>query len=55
MEMLEKLLIEAALRDHLGRVAAVAEALKLPRKTLYDKLKRHGIELSSYRNVEDLE
>lgn len=53
MEMVEKLLIEASLRDHLGRVTAVAEALKLPRKTLYDKLKRHQIDPSSFRNPHD--
>jgi len=53
MEMVEKLLIEAALRDHFGRVAAVAEALKLPRKTLYDKLKRHQIDPGDFRNSDD--
>ncbi len=49
MEMVEKLLIEAALTDNFGRVAAVAETLKIPRKTLYDKLKRHNIDPSDFR------
>lgn len=49
METVEKLLIEAALRDHLGRVTAVADALRLPRKTLYDKLKRHQIDPADFR------
>ncbi|MSU90938.1 response regulator [Rhodobacteraceae bacterium 2CG4] len=49
MEAVEKHLIEAALRTHRGRVQAVAEALQLPRKTLYDKFKRHGIDPAAYR------
>lgn len=50
MDTVEKLLIEAALRDHMGRVVAVAEALELPRKTLYDKLKRHEIDPARFRS-----
>ncbi len=53
MEMVEKLLIEASLRDNLGRVAGVAEALKLPKKTLYDKLKRHQIEPGRFRKPDE--
>ena len=49
MDTVEKLLIEAALSDHQGRVVAVAEALDLPRKTLYDKLKRHQIDPAQFR------
>lgn len=49
MDMVEKLLIEEALRDHGGRVVNVAEILGMPRKTLYDKLKRHGIEPVEFR------
>jgi two-component system C4-dicarboxylate transport response regulator DctD len=39
----EASVIRAALRDHDGNVRRVLEALQLPRKTFYDKLKRHGI------------
>lgn len=49
MDMVEKLLIEDALREHGGRVVHVAQALGMPRKTLYDKLKRHGIEPADFR------
>ena len=35
--------IRAALRDYDGDLRRVLEALQLPRKTFYDKLKRHGI------------
>lgn len=49
MEVVEKHLIEAALAEHRGHVSAVAEALHLPRKTLYDKFKRHCIDPSTYR------
>ncbi len=51
MEMVEKLLIEAELTHHGGRVAAVAEALGLPRKTLYDKLKRHHLDPAEFRDI----
>lgn len=41
------------LRDTLqacaGDIAAVLERLRLPRKTLYDKLARHGLRASDYR------
>lgn len=53
MDMVEKLLIEAALRDHDGRVVNVAETLGLPRKTLYDKLKRHAIDPAEFRTSGD--
>lgn len=49
MDMVEKLLIEDMLQHHGGRVARVAEVLLVPRKTLYDKLKRHGIDPSTFR------
>jgi hypothetical protein len=31
----------------------VAEALEIPRKTLYDKLNRHGIDPRAYRGAAD--
>lgn len=49
MVMVERLLIEGALADHGGRVALAAATLGLPRKTLYDKIKRHGIEPGDFR------
>jgi two-component system C4-dicarboxylate transport response regulator DctD len=44
----EASVIRAALRDHDGDLRAVLEALQLPRKTFYDKLKRHGISRADY-------
>jgi two-component system C4-dicarboxylate transport response regulator DctD len=38
-----------ALADHDGRVGAAIAALGLPRKTFYDKLKRHGIDPARWR------
>lgn len=52
MDVVEKHLIEAALAEHRGHVSAVAEALQLPRKTLYDKFKRHGIDPATHRKGE---
>ncbi|WP_101069121.1 sigma-54-dependent transcriptional regulator [Roseovarius salinarum] len=43
MARVERALLVAALGRHQGRAAEAARALKLPRKTLYDKLARHGI------------
>ncbi|MBM3117658.1 sigma-54-dependent transcriptional regulator [Jeongeupia naejangsanensis] len=45
----EKRIIEGALRDTGGQVTRAAEALGLPRKTLYDKLARHGIDPDAFR------
>lgn len=41
--------IEAALRRHRGRVADVVAELRIPRKTLYDKLARHELVPSDFR------
>ncbi len=51
MEMVEMLLIESALTDHHGKVVDVAHALGLPRKTLYDKLTRHGLNAADFRRL----
>jgi len=45
----ERSLLIDALRRHKGAATATAEALKLPRKTFYDKLARHGIRAEDYR------
>ena len=49
VEAFERRVIIAALKSASGKVAAAAEALKLPRKTLYDKLARHGLDGREYR------
>jgi len=41
--------LRQALDDHDGRVGAAIESLRLPRKTFYDKLKRHGIDPAAWR------
>ncbi len=46
----ERALIIAALQRTGGNVVATAEALHTPRKTLYDKLTRHGIVPEHYRH-----
>ncbi|MBZ9738976.1 MULTISPECIES: sigma-54-dependent transcriptional regulator [unclassified Mesorhizobium] len=45
----EARLIRDALRDHGGDVRGAIEALGVPRKTFYDKLKRYGIAASDFR------
>ncbi len=49
VELFEKSLIDQALAHHRGRVTEVAEGLGLPRKTLYDKLKKYGLRAEDYR------
>ncbi len=46
----ESQLILEALECWGGDVVAVARSLKLPRKTLYDKLQRHGLRPADFRN-----
>ena len=41
--------IERALKEHKGRPVAVAQALGIAKKTLYDKLHRHALSIDSYR------
>ncbi len=49
MAQVERSLLAEALRKHQGRAAAAAEALKLPRKTMYDKLAKYGLKPESFR------
>ena len=42
-------LLIAALGRQNGRASEAAKALKLPRKTFYDKLARYGIRPEDYR------
>ncbi len=44
--------IRAALRAHQGNAAAAMAALGLPKKTFYDKLKRHGIQRAEFGPVD---
>ncbi|WP_136247035.1 sigma-54-dependent transcriptional regulator [Halomonas borealis] len=49
VELFEKSLISQALARHQGRVSEACAALDVPRKTLYDKLKKHGLKAEDYR------
>lgn len=49
VEQFEAELIREALERHDGDVAQVGMVLKLPRKTLYDKLQRHGLRPAAFR------
>ena len=48
LEAVEKSILEAELRRHGGSLKATYEALGLSRKTLYDKLQRHGLKREDY-------
>ncbi|OWU84435.1 chemotaxis protein CheY [Oceanicola sp. 22II-s10i] len=49
MAQVERSLLAAALRRHDGHASAAAVALKLPRKTFYDKLARYGLKPEDFR------
>jgi len=49
MARVERSLLIAALGRQNGRAAQAAQALRLPRKTFYDKLARYGIRPEDYR------
>lgn len=49
LAQVERSLLVAALERTQGRAAVAAERLKLPRKTFYDKLARHGLKPEDYR------
>ena len=49
LERFEKAVLEEALHRHAGDIVAITDALRLPRKTLYDKLRRHGLRPGDFR------
>lgn len=49
VDAFEAAAISEALAQHQGDVRAAIEALGIPRKTFYDKLKRHGIDQNDFR------
>ncbi|MBS9716628.1 sigma-54-dependent transcriptional regulator [Pseudohalocynthiibacter aestuariivivens] len=49
MAKVERSLLVEALRKQQGNASKAARALKLPRKTFYDKLSKHGIRAEFYR------
>ncbi|ALI54673.1 sigma-54-dependent transcriptional regulator [Celeribacter marinus] len=49
LAQVERSLLIAALQRHDGNATEAAKGLKLPRKTFYDKLARHGVRAELYR------
>ena len=49
MDVIEKALIEQALKQHQGSPTVVVEALGIGKKTLYEKLHRHHIQIKNFR------
>lgn len=49
LAQVERALLVEALQRHQGAASIAARELKLPRKTFYDKLARHGIRPETYR------
>ncbi|PZO08286.1 MAG: Fis family transcriptional regulator [Alphaproteobacteria bacterium] len=42
-------LLRGALQTHRGDIVSVLEEMRIPRKTLYDKLQRHGLKPADFR------
>jgi len=49
MDAFERAVLQDTLARHRGRATAAANALGLPRKTLYDRLARHGLKPADYK------
>jgi two-component system, NtrC family, C4-dicarboxylate transport response regulator DctD len=49
----ESALIDAALAEHRGNIAAVLNALKIPRRTLYDKMDRFKLDRTRFVGSSD--
>lgn len=49
VDVVEKALLEQALKQYGGRPQAVCTALGIAKKTFYDKVHRHGIVMDTYR------
>ena len=50
VEHFEGAIIRSALKQSMGSVPKTIEILSIPRKTFYDKVKRHNIDLKQYRD-----
>jgi two-component system C4-dicarboxylate transport response regulator DctD len=50
IEHFERVLIEDQLRKYVGQVAAVCEALNVPKQTLYDKMRRFNLSAEQFRS-----
>lgn len=51
VDAFEAQLIRDALSEARGDVRTALEMLKIPRKTFYDKLRRHGIDIDAFRSA----
>ena len=48
IDAVESTFIRAALADHDGNIQATAEALGIPRRTLNEKMRKHGLERKEF-------
>ena len=53
LDAVERVLVLRALKEHAGRAQAAADALGIGRKTLYDKLHKHAIDIDLFRDPLD--
>lgn len=49
LEQFERALLQHELRRHKGCARATMQALRLPKRTFYDKVNKHGVRLDAYR------
>jgi two-component system C4-dicarboxylate transport response regulator DctD len=48
MDAVESTFIRAALADHAGNIQATADALGIPRRTLNEKMRKHGLDRKEF-------
>mgnify|MGYP003637951695 CR=1 FL=1 len=53
IDSFEKLVLSEALKKHNGQAVAAAEELSLPRKTFYDRIKRHDLKPKDFIQTEE--
>jgi two-component system, NtrC family, C4-dicarboxylate transport response regulator DctD len=49
VDRFERILLTDTLSQHRGRLKEVQEVLGLPRKTLYDKMRKYGLDKQDYK------
>jgi two-component system C4-dicarboxylate transport response regulator DctD len=49
VDAFERAILAEAMARHVGNITAVSDSLKLPKKTLYDKLKRFNLSIETFR------
>ena len=53
IDRFEQILIEDALAEHRGNAELASRCLGIPKRTLYDKIRKFGLSTDAFRSVRD--